>query len=372
MPRLIISLLLAVFFAYSCTEKSEFNVGFVATLSNKKSEVGIAARDGIMMKIQEINNKGGVDGRKINLVIRDLKGEKDLLSTYINEFERNGIKFVIGPMLSRMAETLERSVRNKDILVISPTMATDYLSGKDDNILRLAYSAKQQGKLIAKEALNDGVKKVAVVFDLANRSYSESIYLAFRSVVEKKNINIEPVLSLGNYINKGMNGFSEIISKSGADGLFLIVSPVDGAFLAQRVKKLNKNIKIYGVTWTKTDEFIRYGGVSVEGAKLTSVISKGAKNEKFKDFKDLYNMKYGKEIHYAAIRAYDAMSLLGYGLDKSLSGSPESVKKEILNKKNFEGVESPIVVNKFGDSIGNYGIVIVRNGRYELSGKLDF
>ncbi len=129
---ILILILLIVLVA--CGNKEPIQIGFVGTLSGPNSSIGIAMRDGILLKVEEINDQGGVNGRPIVLIIKDDKNDSELIKS-INEefFLNNEIGIVFGHELSSKAKPLFETVQDKEIIVMSPTLSTYEVSGKDDN-----------------------------------------------------------------------------------------------------------------------------------------------------------------------------------------------------------------------------------------------
>mgnify|MGYP000421578910 CR=1 FL=1 len=68
------SLLLAcLILLIGCSEPDPIRIGFIAGLEGRASDLGIASRNAVQMAVDEVNAAGGINGRKVELVIRDDK-----------------------------------------------------------------------------------------------------------------------------------------------------------------------------------------------------------------------------------------------------------------------------------------------------------
>ncbi len=80
----------------SCGAKENIRIGFVGTLSGSNSAIGVAMRDGLLLKVDEINSGGGIKGRQIEVVIKDDQNDHDLIRGINQEFMDDGINIIFG------------------------------------------------------------------------------------------------------------------------------------------------------------------------------------------------------------------------------------------------------------------------------------
>ena len=69
---ILFSLLLA-----SCGRENDIKIGFSAGMSGKKSQLGVSARKSVRLAVDEVNEKGGIKGRKIRLITRDDRSDPE-------------------------------------------------------------------------------------------------------------------------------------------------------------------------------------------------------------------------------------------------------------------------------------------------------
>lgn len=348
----------------ACSDSKPLKIGFIGSLTGKRSDIGVAARNAVQLRIDNINQRGGVNGREIKLIVEDNQGSAMVCEKGLIRLMDGGVKFIIGPLFSQMAEAAMKSSKNKDVLIMSPSMSTSLLSGRDDNIFRVAYSTSTQAKLLAGFFISNKYKKVGVVYDLSNKKYTEPLYLEFAKRLSEKDIRVKLVETIRGDKIKELYSLAKRINEGALDALLMCLSATDAANLAQQLKKNRSKTNLFGVSWTQTNDLVRYGGRAVEGMHLISIFKNRVKTVKHSEFEKRYVGKYGGKPSFVSIRAFDATGVLVDAMRNSKELTPGAVKKRILKTKLFKGLDSDIVFDEYGDVAGNYTIVKVKNGSF--------
>ncbi len=169
---LIVVLLLGIVAVWEYfTLFSSVKLGFSAGLSGLQSELGISGRNGALLAVEELNRKGGIHGKKIELLVADDKNDPQAAQVADESLMDKGVQIIIGHMVSGVAKATLEHTDIRKVLFISPTIVTEELSGIDDNFIRVIASNTVQGYSLAKAALQEtGVRKIAVVYDGRNAS----------------------------------------------------------------------------------------------------------------------------------------------------------------------------------------------------------
>lgn len=361
---IIICALLAIVLIIIKPSSKPIKVGFVAGLSGRLSELGISARNGAQLAINAINNEGGINGRMIQFIPKDNKGDPETTYTVINELINEGVNIIIGPFLSSMAEPTLRAVKDKDVLVISPTISTDAVKDIDDNFIRLALVSSSQAHPITKDIVKKGYHSIAVVYDISNKAYTDPIYKLLKEIVSKEQKKIVYVNSLEDKDNIDFITIAREIKTSQAEALVLITSGIDAAALCQQIYKTGYNIDIYGTSWVKANYFLQHGGKAVEGVKLVNIYENPVKTPEYMNFKNLYHDTYKVDPSFISIQGYDAIRIMALGIDYYKSSKPALMKKAILTIQTFQGLDEVFTINKFGDADRKLSVFVVKNGEY--------
>lgn len=365
----LICFISALLIISSCFKQEPIKIGFVSGLSGRRSELGVSSRNAAHMAIDKLNANGGINGRSVQLIIKDNKSDPQTNMRVITELVDEGVVAILGPSLSQMAETTMAATDQKNILVFSPTVSTDELTDKDDHFIRIMPAVSRQAIKATEVILNDKISSAAVVYDSSNQKYSEPIYQLFEKTFTEKGGTVTYVDNLKEGRNSNFLDMAQKINRSSAESLVLITSGIDAAAICQQVRKFNKLIKFYGVYWTKTGNIVERGGRSVEGMTIVAAYEAKPRSTRFIQFFSDYRERYKIDPLFNAIFAYEAVSILIYGLEHSDKMDGESLKHTILTKSTFEGLEETLTLNRFGDVLRKDMAVVIENGRFKRKGE---
>ena len=150
----------------SCGREEPIRIGFIAGLSGRVADLGVAGRNGVILAIDQKNAQGGIKGRNLELIVRDDQQNPDTAQRMVKELLDLKVDLIIGPMTSSMAMATVSLVNDSKIYMVSPTASTTALSNKDDHLLRVISSTNAYA---IKSALyqfdNLGRRKAVVIYD---------------------------------------------------------------------------------------------------------------------------------------------------------------------------------------------------------------
>ncbi len=352
----------------SCSKAKNdiINLGYVATLSGRFSDSGIKARNGLELAVSKINKEGGISGRQVSLITKDNLNDEKTNAKVIRELIIEGVVTIIGPLKSNMARSSLDSIKGENVLMIGPTAVTDLVKDLDDNLLRIMPVATGQASSLAEKMMKDGHRTVSVVYDASNLAYTHSLYLEFEEIFKGQGNAINFVYAMDNKTASAFYQAAKKIVQANPDALLLITSGIDAAFLCQQIQKINSEMRIYGSYWVKSGNLIEEGGKSVEGLTIVTPFSRPEQSPAYLSFKDSYTKEYKLEPQYLSIYAYDAIQMAFDGMSQArITDDASSIKKSILEKEIFEGLEDDFKINQFGDAVRKDMFVVVRNGKFE-------
>lgn len=356
--------LVAVLVFSACKSGKPIHVAFIGSLSGSHSEVAVFIRNAVQMEVERLNSAGGIDGRPLALDVFDNEGSTDRCRAIFTKIIDDGYKFVIGPVFSQMADVTMESIRGHDILVLSPSMSADSLSGTKDNFYRIVSTSSGQGVTLAQYILDRGYRSLGVIYDERNAKYTIPLYTKLIEIVESKGVKITMIESIG---AKDSVDFGPLTARTFAappDALVMCLSAIDGASLAQQLRKKQTAIDFLGVSWTQTNDLLEHGGRAVEGMVVISLPEIDKKQKAYIDFQSNYMRLYNREPSFPAILGHDAAVVLFSGMAQADKVAPEEVGRALLAAKQFTGLIAPIRFDPFGDIEGSYGLVRVTDNTF--------
>ncbi len=348
-----------------CSDSPSVKVGFVGSITGRHSELGVTARNTLQLLVDERNAEGGIGGRPVELVVVDDKSSPKAAKIAITELIDDGISLILGPITSSMAEATTEAIEGKNVLVMSPTMSTDYLADKDDNLLRTATSSTGQANKIAERVLSLGLNSTAVIYDLDNKKYTTSIAQRFEGLMKDAGRNTPIAISYSSSKNAHFNAIAQEIINSGADSALFATNGFDGAMLAQSLRKLGADgVKLFGVSWTQSNDIITHGGRAVEGMRLIALHDYEDVDPGIAALKKRYLARYNKEPSFIYTRYAGIFEIAAFAIEHEYENGPDAMKKAVLSKEKFNIMGRDIKFNRFGDVKESYNIVVIENGKF--------
>ena len=170
-----------------CDRKKPIKIGFAGCLTGRLSDLGTAGRNGVMLAVEQINETGGINGRPVELIVKDDKQDPDVAIQVDKELIEEGVVAIIGHMTSAMSVAVVPLMNKEKMLIISPTTSTNELTGIDDYFFRIMPPNKAETDHLAHYTLNVmGLRKMVCVYDLSNLAFTEGWYRNFKSEFENR------------------------------------------------------------------------------------------------------------------------------------------------------------------------------------------
>src|SRR5437763_8771197 len=168
-------LLLAALLALPLSAEAQkpIKVGVPLPLSGPPALFGEPASKGAQMYVDELNAKGGVLGRKIELLIRDSKADANEAVRVSRELIlKENVDFLMGTLTSAEGPAVSVVAKENKIVFIAPIPKTDQLTAADKlhpYVFRVAANTTMEGRSAAETVAKWPVTKIATIaFDYAD------------------------------------------------------------------------------------------------------------------------------------------------------------------------------------------------------------
>jgi branched-chain amino acid transport system substrate-binding protein len=185
----VLTLLLALSLAAPLGAEAQkpIKVGFPMILSGPGALFGDPALKGAQMYVDEINAKGGVLGRKIELLPRDTKGSADEAVRVSRELIlKENVDFLVGTLTSAEGPAVSVVAKENKIVFIAPIPKTDQLTAHDKlhpYIFRVAANTTMEGRSAAEIVAKWPVTKIATISP--DYAYGQDVTKAFVDHLKK-------------------------------------------------------------------------------------------------------------------------------------------------------------------------------------------
>ncbi len=365
--KLVFTLLCSLLVLSGCRkeEPEPIKIGFIGGTSGRFYRLGVDGRDGSVLAVERANAAGGINGRLINLIIRDDKQNNEALHAAFTELHNEQVAAVIGPFTSSMAVALTPLANQLNLVTVGPTISTNKLSGIDDFFLRNYPASDQQAKRLADHiAQKHKIKKISIIYDLSNKEHTESWSNSLRYYFEKLGGQIVATRQFDSTENESYLKLAENLLTTPTEGVFILANSSDTGLICQQLKKLGFKKPLFASEWSFTEDLLRIGGSSVEGMTIFHSYNPLDRSPQFLEFSTEFELRFGRKPSFVSVHAYDATSLVLTGLKAAVDPLP--LKETLLELHEFNGVQNNFHLNRYGDAERELYLTTIKDGAFIL------
>lgn len=321
---------------------------------------------GIAYAQEQINQKGGVLGRRVVVCLADDQGNVNQAKIVAEELtKRKSVVAVIGHVLSSTMLAAAPVYEEGKLVCISPSATNPEISKLGNYIFRVCPDDNAQGKKMVELVKKKGAKSLALV-SIPSEKYSNGL-----AEVIKNQIGSTADLAIGNYSAKeGQTDFSEIVANienAKADAVIFLGKDIDAAFFATELRKRNVNAIIEVGDAGYTLEFLNKAGVNAEGVYSTSFYHADAQRAYQKEFTEGFLSRFNGGVPNARTAlAYDSVYVVVKAAEQSQKLNREGVREGTIGLS-FLGATGRIIFDANGDVVDKtIETLRVKNGRFTV------
>jgi len=350
----------------SCNTNKPLKIGLIVGLSGSNADLGEAGRNGAMLAVEQRNQQGGLSGRKVELLVRDDGNDPEIAVHAAKELLDKGVIAIVGAMSSHLTDAILTVSEPADLLQISPSASAYHFTGKDDNLIRLNSSTRENAKDYAEFMVERrNYQRINVLMDVQNLSFTQSWYRQFQLQFENYEGYLSDPISINSSEDVDYDRLVTQLLENQPDALLFIANTVDVVRMAQQIRKVNQTIPIVPVEWAGSITLIELGGKAVEGMEVLQAYNPFGTGERYLDFVLAYQERFLSEPDYASILNYESMMILLEALEKQKKS--QSLKESILENSPYKGLQQQLEFDPYGDLHRESTFVIVQDKRFKLS-----
>jgi branched-chain amino acid transport system substrate-binding protein len=243
-------------------------IGIAGPKTGPVAEYGVMQFNGAKMAIEQINAKGGVDGKQLEAVEYDDACDPKQAVAVANKVVNDGVKFVVGHLCSSSAQPASDVYDDEGIIMVTPAATSPDITAKGKKLVFRTIGLDSAQGPAAGNYIADVVKPkiVAVVHD--KQQYGEGIATAVKTTLEGKGVKV----AVFEGINAGDKDFSSLIAKLKQANVDFVYyggyHPELGQILRQSKEK-GLNAKFMGPEGVGNDSISQIAGAASEGLLVT-------------------------------------------------------------------------------------------------------
>jgi branched-chain amino acid transport system substrate-binding protein len=339
-------------------------LGCGGVISGDLAPYGISAVRGVEIAIEDINAKGGILGKKIELLVGDDVCKPEVAVNMATKLVSDGAQMIVGHVCSGATIAANKIYKDAGLIVVSSASTNDDLTlkGEHPNFFRTISYDGAQADLMANFVKNNlKTKTVALIHDKGD--YGKGQMELVRKVFEDLG-GVEVVLFEG--VTTGAVDYSAIVQKvkrSKAEVTMWGGYHSDASKIVGMIKKKKVNTIFFGADGIIGDNFVQLAGKYSDGVYATGP-NDTSNNPLYKEISAKHQAKYGEAPGTFFHNGYACVQALAAAAEKAGSLDYDKMRAAMFEIK-VDSPLGPIGFDTNGDVIGaGFSVYQVQNGKY--------
>jgi branched-chain amino acid transport system substrate-binding protein len=343
-------------------------IGVASPFTGDLAAYGDNIKAGVSLKLKEINDAGGINGKKVELVWGDdLCAPKDA-GTVASKFAADkSIVAVIGHLCSSATLAAMPIYVRTGLAAISPTSTNPTIGDVGKGwFFRNCYTDDFQGQYLASYVVPKLLGKNSVAIFYENNDYAIGLKDAFIAGAKSAGVKVTGAEAY----TKGTADFTPQLTKlllDKPDTIFLCGYHPEGALIAGQARKLGFNGPLFGADGLDNEDYIKIGGKATDNTYLTVPFLASSAGPEGKAFAKQFKEAYGREVDWMSANAYDCLGILAQVIAKT--GPDRKKIREGLAAINseangYKGITGLTYFDKKGDCAKPAFVKMVKDGKF--------
>jgi branched-chain amino acid transport system substrate-binding protein len=358
-------------FLCSCSkgESGEYiTIGVLLPLTGDDFDEGLRALNGLQLAKAEINESGGILGKKLNVLVLNDKGDEDHVLRQYNILKKKGVAAIIGSSYSGVTEVLAKESAKDGIPLISPTASDPDITKGHNNVFRAIFIDDYQAEVMAKFARRSLKAKTAVVLQNAT---SNSFKQAAEIFAENFKDYGGQVTAIKSYVSE--NEYRDLLKEYRSKPPDIIYCPenyVPAAKLVNTIFELGMD-STYVLGSDAWDGILSYVSESEARKRVyyTTPFSFDDSDPKVEKFVRNYFSTFAQMPLAGSACAYTSMYILAEAIKKSGNTKHDNIVLA-MKENEFHTIIGYVKFDKDNNPHTNVYVIQIRDGIYSVYEKM--
>lgn len=378
---LIMGLLLLILFSaanlFSGPQKEvkTIKVGAILAVTGGASFLGGPESKTLEMLVDEINGSGGVDGKQIELIIKDSQGNPENAISFTKQLiEEENVLAIIGP------STSGESLKIKDICEENQTILLSCAAAEAivDPVAGYVFKTPQKDSYAAMkifETMNEmGITKIGIV--VGNTGFGNG----GKAQLEKYAPDYGITIAIAEVYERSATDLTSVLTKLNDAGIEAVVNwsivPAQ-SIIAKNMKQLGMEQPLFqshgfgNIKYVQAAEEAAEGIIFPCGRLLVADVLPDSHPQKalLVKYKNDYESKFGEDVSTFGGHAYDSLTILVEAVKKAKSVDRAKVRDAIETLTGFVGTGGIFnfsASHHNGLDLDSFEMLTVKNGQFAL------
>jgi branched-chain amino acid transport system substrate-binding protein len=355
---------------------AQVKIGAVLSVTGPASFLGDPEKKTLEMYVAEINEKGGVNGQKLQLVIYDDGGDANNARTFATRLvEEDKVIAMIGGTTTGSTLAMIPVFEDAQLPFISLAGAVQIIQPVRKWVFKTPHTDTMACEKIFADIKRRNLSKVALIS--GSGGFEKSMEAECVKVAPKAGISIVHQESYG---PRDTDMTPQLTNIKGKTDVQAVINPGFGqgpAIVTRNYRQLDIKLPFYQSHGVASKQFIELAGAAAEGVRLPAAALLVAEKLPGSDpqravvvsYKQTYERKTSQPVSTFGGHAYDGLMILTEAAKRARGWDKAKVRDEIEKTKGFMGTGGLVNMSgtdHMGLDLSAFRMLEIKNGDWTL------
>jgi branched-chain amino acid transport system substrate-binding protein len=355
------------------SDQGPIKVGVVVPLTGPFTPLGQGDKQGIEIAQQQINASGGVNGRKVQFIIKDDQTKPDQAVIAYNQLKSQDVVAVLGSSSSNSTNAIAPLAQRDGLPLITLSPVDQLVDPVQSNVFVEPYLSKLQTERLMQYFKSEGITKLAVVYDKGD-VYTKNGFDATVAQASGAGVTIvdkEPITAEATDFSSTLTH----VKSSGAQAVLAWITGPPSVILAKQFQAagLASSMKMVMTESDATDLFLKPAGAAANGIVMTCTpanigesLPDGPIKDAYEQLAKGFDQRYGGQPSAFASNSWTAAQILFSAIKSASDTSPEALQKALEGVSVFgsDGKYEFSASQHAGAVVDDVMVVEVKDGKF--------
>jgi branched-chain amino acid transport system substrate-binding protein len=351
-------------------------IGFFAPITGPAAADGMSAKNAVELGLKEVNEAGGIRGKKVELIIYDDRLKAEEVVAIANKLiEKDKVVGVVSGSYSGPTRVSAPIFQKAGMPMVAgyavhPDVTWEpKLKKPNDFCFRNGFLGEIEGAAAAEFAVkNLKAKRISLIF--MDNDFGRAISAGFAERAEKLGATILTKQMYKFPGEKDFRPFLTRIKEGNPDVIFAAGYYNEAASIVRQAKELGIQSQILGEEGFDSPKFLEIAGPAAEGVIIATNLDRDDPRPLVQNFLKNYRKAYGEDADMVGASSYDAFMILLKAIEK-VGTDPKAIQKALLETKDYNGLTGKISRFVQGEVVKPVQIQVVKDGKFRRLAVID-
>lgn len=342
-------------------------IGLITPKTGDVAIYGVAVDNAITLAVNEVNAKGGINGKLIEFISYDDKGDAaESMNLFNRLVEVDKIDALLGPVISGTTLAVAPLANEAGMPMVTPTATNAEVTLGKEYVFRACFIDPYQGGAVARYAADNLNAKTSGILYNSGEDYSSGLAETYKAAFEEAGGVITHNYG---YTNEDKD-FKAVLTKIKADEPEVLYIPAyynTVGLIAEQAKEVGITAQLLGVDgW---DGVLKNYAEVVEGGVFSNHFAADDPSPIVQNFITAYKEAYNEVPNALAALGYDGAMILFNAIEKAGSTDKDAIR-DALKATEIDAVTGHITFDEDNNPIKEAFMIKIVNGENKFEAKV--